>query len=164
MVLLNLTVLILNPSKSLEAWEQFLGQCILYHIITLSSPQKYGKNQYNLCPDPPHQCSSVTQLCPNLCNPMDSTPGFLVHHHLLELAQTHVHRVGAAIQPSHPLLSPSPPAPNPSQHQSLFQWGFPNQDWFLLGSTGWISLQYPHYGRTIYSAITESIPTSMPWR
>ena len=161
MVLLNLTVLILNPSKSLEAWEQFLGQCILYHIITLSSPQKYGKNQYNLCPDPPHQCSSVTQLCPNLCNPMDSTPGFLVHHHLLELAQTHVHWVGDSILPSHSLSSPSPPAFNLSQHQGLFQWvSYLHQvakvlelqlqhqsfqwtfiEWFPLGLSGLISLQ-----------------------
>jgi len=51
-----------------------------------------------------------------------STPGFPVHHQLPEFTQTHVHRVSDAIQPSHPLLSPSPPAPNPSQHQSLFQW------------------------------------------
>ena len=51
-----------------------------------------------------------------------STPGFPVHHQLLEFTQTHVHQVGDAIQPSHPLLSPFPPAPNPSQHQSLFQW------------------------------------------
>ena len=52
-----------------------------------------------------------------------STPGLPVHHQLLEFTQTHVHRVGDAIQPSHPLSSPSPSAPNPSQHQSLFQWG-----------------------------------------
>ena len=56
------------------------------------------------------------------CDPMNrSTPGLPVHHQLLEFTQTHVHRVGDAIQPSHPLSSPSPPAPNPSQHQSLFQ-------------------------------------------
>ena len=67
--------------------------------------------------------SSVTQSCLTLWDPMDrSTPGFPVHHQLLELAETHVHRVGDAIQPSHPLSSPSPPAPNPSQHQGLFQW------------------------------------------
>ena len=66
--------------------------------------------------------SLVTQSCLTLCNLMDCrTPGFPVHHQLPELAQTHVHRVGDAIQPSHPLSSPSPPAPNPSQHQSLFQ-------------------------------------------
>ena len=68
------------------------------------------------------QFSSVAQSCPTLCDPMNrSTPGLPVHHQLLEFTQTHVHRVGDAIQPSHPLSSPSPPAPNPSQHQSLFQ-------------------------------------------
>ena len=67
--------------------------------------------------------SSVTQSSLTLCNLMDcSMPGFPVHHQLPELAQTHVHRISDAIQPSHPLLSPSPRAPNPSQHQSLFQW------------------------------------------
>ena len=66
--------------------------------------------------------SSVAQSCPTLCDPMNcSTPGLPVHHQLLEFTHTHVHRVGDAIQPSHPLSSPSPPAPNPSQHQSLFQ-------------------------------------------
>ena len=69
------------------------------------------------------QFSSVAQSCPTLCDPMNrSTPGFSVHHQLLEFTQTHVHRVSDAIQPSHPLSSLSPPAPNPSQHQSLFQW------------------------------------------
>ena len=65
------------------------------------------------------QFSSVAQLCPTLCDPMNrSTPGLLVHHQLLEPTETHVHRVSDAIQPSHPLSSPSPPALNPSQHQS----------------------------------------------
>ena len=69
-----------------------------------------------------HQFSSVTQSCLTLCDPMDcSTPGFPVHHQLPELAQTHVHRVSDAIQPSDPLSSPSPPAFSLSQHQSLFQ-------------------------------------------
>ena len=68
------------------------------------------------------QFSSVAQLCPTLCNPMNhSTPGLPVHRQLPEFTQTHVHRVSDAIQLSHPVLSPSPPAPNPSQHQSLFQ-------------------------------------------
>ena len=68
------------------------------------------------------QFSSVAQSCPTLCDPMNhSTPGLPVHHQLLEFTQTHVHRVSDAIQPSHSLPSPSPPAPNPSQHQSLFQ-------------------------------------------
>ena len=68
------------------------------------------------------QFSSVAQSCPTLCNPMNhSTPGLPVHHQLPEFTQTYVHRVGDAIQPSHPLSSPFPPAPNPSQHQGLFQ-------------------------------------------
>ena len=66
------------------------------------------------------QVSSVTQSCPTLCDPMDcSTPGLAIHHQLVKLAQTHVHRVSDVIQQSHPLLSPSPPAFNLSQH--LFQ-------------------------------------------
>ena len=71
----------------------------------------------------PQPLSSVSQLCPTLCDPMNrSTPGLPVHHQLPEFTQTHAHWVGDAIQPSHPLSSPCPPAPNPSQHQSLFQW------------------------------------------
>ena len=107
------------------------------------------------------QFSLVTQLCPTLCDPMNcSTPGLPVHHQLLEFTQIYVHRVSDASQPSHPLLSPSPPAPNPSQHQGLFQWvnsawggqsigvsasasvlPMNTQDWSLLEWTGWISLQ-----------------------
>jgi len=71
---------------------------------------------------PSDQIRSVAQSCPTLCNLMNrSTPGFPVHHQLPKFTQTHVHRVSDAIQPSHPLSSPSPPAPNPSQNQSLFQ-------------------------------------------
>ena len=63
------------------------------------------------------------QSCPTLCDPMNrGMPGLPIHHQLPEFTQTHVHRVGDASQPSHPLSSPCPPAPNPSQHQSLFQW------------------------------------------
>ena len=70
----------------------------------------------------PVRISSVAQSCPALCDPMDSnTPGFPVHLQLPELAQTHVHRVGDAIQSSHPLSSPSPPVFSLSQHQGLFQ-------------------------------------------
>ena len=66
------------------------------------------------------QFSSVAQSCPTLCDPMNhSTPGLPVHHQLPEFTQTHVHQVRDAIQPSHPLSSPSPPALNPSQHQSV---------------------------------------------
>ena len=68
------------------------------------------------------QFSSVTQSCPTLCDPMNCrTLGFPIHHQLLELTQTHVHKISDAIQPSHPPSSPSPPVPNPSYHQSLFQ-------------------------------------------
>ena len=104
------------------------------------------------------QFSSVTQSCPTLCNPIDcSTPGLPVHHQLREFTQTHVHWVGDAIQSSHPLSSPSPPALNLSLHQGLFQWisslhqvakvlefqltvpPMNTQDWSRLGWTGWIS-------------------------
>ena len=106
------------------------------------------------------QFSSVAPSCSTLCNPMNcSTPGLPVHHQLPDFTQTHVHWVDDAIQPSHPLSSPSPPAPNPSQHQGLFQWvnsshevakgvsasasvlPMNTQDWSPLGWTGWISLQ-----------------------
>ena len=73
--------------------------------------------------------SSVAQSCPTLCDPMDhSTPGFPVHHQLPEFTQTHVHWVSDAIQPSHPLSSPSPPAPNPSQHQGILKWFSPSHE------------------------------------
>ena len=106
--------------------------------------------------------SSVIQLCLTLCDPTDhSVPGLPVYHQLPEFTQTHVHWVGDAIQPSHPLLSPSPPALNLSQHQGLFKWVSSShqvakisefqlqhsvlpmniQDSFPLGWTGWISLQ-----------------------
>ena len=112
------------------------------------------------------QIRSVAQSCLTLCDPMNrSTPGLPVHHQLPEFAQTYVHQVSDAIQPSHPLLSPSPPAPNPSQHQSLCQWVNSLQSWLCEGGqstgvsalasflpkksqgrapsewTGWISLQ-----------------------
>ena len=71
---------------------------------------------------PGFQFSSVIQSCLTLCDTMNrSTPGFPVHHQLPKFTQIHIHQVSDAIQPSHPLSSPSPPAPNPSQHQSLFQ-------------------------------------------
>ena len=82
----------------------------------LSEPPGKSRRKVN------YQFSSVTQSCPTLCDSMNcSMPGLPVHHQLPEFTQTHVHRVSNAIQPSHPLSSPSPPAPNPSQHQSLFQ-------------------------------------------
>ena len=108
------------------------------------------------------QFSSVAQSCPTLWDPMNrSTPGLPVHHQLPEFTQTHAHRVSDANQPFHLLSFPSPPAPNPSQHQGLFQWvnsshevakvlgvsasasvlPMNTQDWSPLGWTGWISLQ-----------------------
>ena len=84
---------------------------ILYQLSYKGSPSKASV-----------QFSSVAQSYLTLCDPMNcSMPGLPVHHQLLEFTQTHVHRVGDAIQPSHPLSSPSPPAPNSSQHQGLFQ-------------------------------------------
>ena len=117
------------------------------------------------------QFSSVAQSFLTLCDPMDcSSSGFPVHHQLLELAQTHVHRVSDAIQPSHPLSSPSPPAFNLSQHQGLFQWvgsllqvanigasasvsvlPLNSQDWFPLGLTSLISSQSKGLSRVLYS-------------
>ena len=104
-----------------------------------------------------HQFSSVTQSCPTLCDPMNrSMPGLPVHHQFLELTQPHVHWVSDAIQPSHPLSSPSPLALNLSQHHGTFKWVSSSQSigvsalapvlpmniqvWSPLGWTGWISL------------------------
>ena len=82
----------------------------------------FAKREGKLTPANSVQFSSVAQSCLTLCDPMNhSTPGVPVHHKLPEFTQTHAHRVGDAIQPSHPLSNPSPPAPNPSQHQGLFQ-------------------------------------------
>ena len=123
-----------------------------------------------------YQFSSVAQSCLTLCEPMNrSTPGLLVHHQLPEFTQTHVHRVSDAIQPSHPLSSPSPSASNLSQYQGLFQWvgsshqvakvlelQFQHQfqtfqwifkDWFPLGLTGLISLQSKGLSR-VFSSTT----------
>ena len=133
------------------------------------------------------QFSSVAQSCLILCDPMNrSTPGLPVHHQFPESTQTHVHRVDDAIQPSHPLLSPSPPALNFSQHQGLFQWvsSLPSggqsigvsaltsvlpmntQDWSPLGWTGWISslpTSYLFYTWwCIYVSATRSIHPPTP--
>ena len=86
-----------------------------------SNPPQYSCHLF-LISSASVQFSSIAQLCPTLCDPMNhSTPGLPVHHQLPKFTQTHIHRISDAIQPSHPLSSPSPPAPNPSQHQSLFQ-------------------------------------------
>ena len=98
--------------------------CLVLQLFLLSGCKLWEVRGFVLWIVHPLSVSSFQSLsCVQLCNPMDcSTPGFPVHHHLPELAQTHVHRVGDGIQPSHPLLSPSPPAFNHPQHQGLFQW------------------------------------------
>ena len=96
----------------------------VFEVLTRQAPT-YSQGNRNCVPIWKHsvQFSSVAQSCPTLCDPMNrSTPGLPVHHQLPEFTQTHIHRIGDAIQPSRPLSFPSPPALNPSQHQSLFQW------------------------------------------
>ena len=91
-------------------------------IMSLRFALQVKNKNYLMIDDSGIQFSSVAQSCPTLCDPINpSTPGLLVHHQLPEFTQIPVHRVGDAIQQSHPLPSPSPPALNPSQHQSLFQ-------------------------------------------
>ena len=86
----------------------------------MKKKKKKVKNMHGSCIY--SQFNSVAQSCPNLCNPMNcSMPGLPVHHQLQEFTQTHIHQFGDAIQPSHPLSSPSASALNSSQHQSLFQ-------------------------------------------
>ena len=115
---------ILGPNPDLLNWE-LRGWSPEICVFTCAHPP-YTRVSYtvkfeNHCPSV--QLSWVSQSCPTLCDPMNrSTPGLPVHHQLPEFTQTHVHRVSDAIQPSHPLSSPSPPVLNPSQHQSLFQW------------------------------------------
>ena len=114
-------------------WKSLSLLCLLCHLA-LKQPSEIhiwmAMNVFQLNTWGPtwgcHLLSSISwvaQSCPTLCDPMDgSMPGFPVHHQLLEFAQTHVHWVGDAIQPSHPLSSTSPPTFNLSQHQGLFKW------------------------------------------
>ena len=116
---------------------------------------------------PSVQFRSVAQSCLTLCDPMNrSTPGLPVHHQLLEFTQIHVNWVGDVIQPSHPLSSPSPPAPNPSQHQGLFQWVSSSHEVakvleFQLQhqSFQWISHRYTHIPSILNFSLI-SLPTS----
>ena len=131
------------------------------------------------------QFSSAAQSCPTLCDPMNrSTPGLPVHHQLPELTQTHVHWVGDATQPSHPLSSPSPPAPSPSSlnhwdwlnhiglthpMSQLFAWGAQStgvsasvlpmntQDWSPSGWAGWISLQSKGLSRVFSNTTVQNL-------
>ena len=123
------------------------------------------------------QFTSVTQSCPTIWDPMDcSMPGLPVHHQLLEFTQTHGHWVGDAIQQTHPLPPPSPPACNLSQHQGLFKWvsssggqstevlasisvlPMNTQDWFPLGWTGWLSLQSKGLSRIFSNTTVQKHP------
>ena len=109
----------LQPARLLCSWD-FPGKNtgVGCHVLLQGIPPTGSRTSVSC-----FQFSSVTQLCPTLFDPMNrSTPGLPVHHQLPEFTRTHIHWVSDAIQPSHPLSSPSPPAPNPSQHQRLFQW------------------------------------------
>ena len=125
--------------------------CFLYNMLVHMDLRSF--HLVSWCISVQFSCSVMSKLF----DPRDcSTPGFPVHHQLLELTQTHIHQVGDTIQPSHPLSSPSPTF-NLSQHQGLFQWvssshpvakglefqlqHMNTQDWSPLGWTGWISLQ-----------------------
>ena len=113
------------PIRSIPNKTLFLHFC--FRVLPQKSDhlrENPGKHHQHLLLIPSQlsdlQFSSVTESCPTFCEPMDwSMPGFPVHHQLLEFAQTHAHRVGDAIQPSHPLSFPSPPAFNLFQHQGL---------------------------------------------
>ena len=123
-----------HPRRHFDKWNNYLKRTniiclhlynlhmfilfIWFHLYEILRVLKF-RNENDGC-----QFSSVSQSCPTLCDPMNhSMPGLPVHHHqLAEFTQIHVHWVSDAIQPSHPLTSPSPLAPNPSHHQSLFQW------------------------------------------
>ena len=101
------------------------------------------------------QFSSVTQSCPTVCDPVNpSTPGLPVHHQLPEFTQIHVHRVGDAIRPSHPLSSPSLPAPNPSQHQSQ-----------LIPMSQLFAVQHsPNLKKKWWVVATIQSPTHVKWK
>ena len=138
------------PNKSWVAYKPI--------VWTVCQSKRFALTRFRFI----HMFSSVRSFSRVwLCDPMNRrTPGLPVHHQLLEFTQTHVHRLGDAFQPFHPLSSPSPPAPNPSQHQSfpvsqLFAWGgqtigvsasasvlpMNSQDWSPLGWSSWISSQ-----------------------
>ena len=107
--------------------KQFPGASQGTLVVKICQPIQHSQERQILRVAPrvqeiPWRGSSVAHSCPTLCDPMNrSTPGLLVHHQLQEFTQTHGHQVRDAFQPSHPGSSPSPPAPSPSQHQSLFQ-------------------------------------------
>ena len=132
-----------TPFSVLTSWLMYL---LNYCSEWLEAEQK-GSGAGIFCLRCSVQFSSVAQSCPTLCNTTNrSMPGLPVHHQLPEFTQTHVHWVGDAIQPSHPLSSPSPPAPNPSQHESfpmsqLFAWG--GQSIGVSASTSVLPIEHP---------------------
>ena len=122
----KISLLSTNPKESKAGSQRGVWMLVfIAAVFTVTKKWKKLISQWNKMKhihtmEPSVQFSSVAQSCPTLCDPMNrSTPGLPVHHQLPEFTQTHVHRVSDAIQPSHPLSSPSPPAPNPSQHQSF---------------------------------------------
>ena len=114
------------PSRAQEYFTLYFWNSLFFwllHVPPTEETWKFWKINRSRKSRVVVQFSSVAQSCPTPRDPVNrSTPGLPVHHHLLEFTQTHVHQVGDAIQPSHPLSFPSPPSLNPSQHQSLFQW------------------------------------------
>ena len=121
--------------KVLQAINKYHPKAQTFHCLLLHWAAQFGGKGLHLDVRKPNSASyhyeltlsqsvsSLTQSCPTLCNPMSHRmPGLPVHHQLPEFTQIHVHRVGDAIRPSHPLSSPSPSASNTSQHQGLFQW------------------------------------------
>ena len=118
-----LHLLAMNPlaylTLSFFNWQIGKYVALLFHRVKV----RMQRDNMWSCKVKIFQVNSVSQLCPTLCDPMDcNSPGLPVHHQLPEFTQTHIHWIGDAIQPSHPLLSPFPPALNLSPHQSLFKW------------------------------------------
>ena len=118
-----LFLLFLWSRSALKVVWKCLHVCSILCFFSFPLPLGPASSSLSLFSSVCVQFSSVALSCPTLWDPVDcSTPGFPVHHQLPEFTQTHVHWVGDAIQPSHPLLCPSPPAFNLSQHQGLSQW------------------------------------------
>ena len=123
-----------ETTKDMQHSFSYTVECVqewidVWVFLQLQNDNDKKKSSSWSCYNDSVQFSWVSRLCPTFWDPMNrSMPGLPVHHQLPEFTQTHVHRVGDAIQPSHPLSSPSPPAPNPSQHQSLFQWVNPSHE------------------------------------
>ena len=159
-----------SESNSLESWDPSLFVRMEDHVVKRVGQSLKLSSEFYSASFCVFQFSSDTQSCLTLCNPVDCRmPGFPDHHQLLDPTQIYVHWVSDAIQPSHPLSSPSPPTFNLSQHWGLFKWVSYShqvhqsirvsalatvlplniQDWFPLGLTSWISLQSKGVSRVI---------------